>query len=406
VIFRRTKTQSAQVEDILDKMGRVFYDFDLVAKSYNVFSGSYQLPITPDDRGALVVGGWLKIPIRTELLPTGVFLSHLQDVRLLTALKSVLERNVEVYVAPLSPISSIFSESPQKNFDVASNYELWYFVELDELKLHSISRRFNYSDLPHPSALHYTTIPIPFGPTVADKFKYYDLNFLTHSLVCGATNTGKSVFLKQVVAYLADNFPNRSRLILGDFKEGIEFKKFSKRKNCTFYRTPEPLLAEVSDLYEQRLRGLIEPKNCVNAIEYNSIYGYTLDTFLPYTLVVVDEFSAIALSDDKRLMKECMKLVSRTRAAGIYWMIGTQRPSVDVISGSVKANISTRIGFSLSSTTDAETVFDIKEFENVVSIGCVGRAWAKVGDSLFEFQSPYFEFPDQVPSVSGQELII
>lgn len=377
--------QDDYIKKIFDTMGRVFYEFGLVSDKYSVLAGRYQMPIAP--RGtAILVSGWLKVPIKTDLLPSAVHLEDLQDDRLLSALKTALGCNVETRSAPVAPLPSFLWESKGSERYPAS-FDFWYFIELDSERLHGVARFYPFASLPPASSLDYQTLPIPLGFSVGDKFQWFDLGYLTGTLVCGATNTGKSVFLRQVIEYLLTYCSGEVGFILADFKEGVEFGQFMGRDRCFGCTSPVDLCDLVEGMYHHRY-GQIKAAGCYSAIDFNASPDVQR---LPYFLVIVDEFSEFILQGDKSLMQRVQKLVSRTRGAGIYWMIGTQRPSVDIVPGSLKANLGSRISFSLASTVDAEVVFDMSDFKQVVRIGCPGRAWALVGDKILEFQSAFIE---------------
>lgn len=384
-LFRRGNKSQDYVSEIFETMGRVFYEFGLVSDKYSLLAGRYQMPIAP--RGtAILVSGWLKVPIKTDLLPSAVHLEDLQDDRLLSALKTALGRNVETRSAPVAPLPGLLWESKGSE-RYAASFDFWYFVELNSERLHGIARFYPFSSLPAASSLDYQTLPIPLGFSVGDKFQWFDLSYLTGTLVCGATNTGKSVFLRQVIEYLLLNCPSEVGFVLADFKEGVEFGQFSGRDRVLMCTSPFDLCDLVEGMYHHRYE-VIKAAGCYSAVDFNAAHEAER---LPYFLVIVDEFSEFILQGDKALMQRVQKLVSRTRGSGIYWMIGTQRPSVDIVPGSLKANLGSRISFSLASTIDAEVVFDMPDFKQAVRIGCPGRAWALVGDKILEFQASFLE---------------
>lgn len=374
-----------EISEIFETMGKVFYEFGLVSDKFSWLAGRYQMPISPR-KDAILVSGWLKIPIKTDLLPSAVFLQDLQDERLITALKSSLGRNVETRMAPTAPLPGLLWESTASERYPAS-FDFWYFVELNVSRLHGISRLYQFNSLPPPDKLDYKTLPVPLGFSVSDKFEWFDLSYLVGTLVCGATNTGKSVLLRQIINYLSTYLPDRVRFILGDFKEGVEFGQYSSNPLVQLCASPSELVSTVEAIYRYRYDKVIKPAGCYNLIDYNA--SLSPAEWLPYYLVIIDEFSEFVLMGDKELMKQTQKLVSRTRGAGIYWIICTQRPSIDIVPGSLKANLGSRISFSLASTVDAEVVFDLPEFTDVVRIGCPGRGWALVGDKMIEFQSTF-----------------
>ncbi len=384
-LFTKSKIDQ-QIEFIFDKMGQVFYDFGLVSDKFSFLAGRYKLPLKPLD-SALLVGPWLKIEVDMSLLPRGVFLEDLIDERLISALKSALGRNVETRSSmKSSALSSWLEESAPVPLD-ASKVEFWYFVEIDQDTLRGIPRLVDFADLPWPDAIEYSTLPIPLGISAAGTFEYVDLSHMVSMLVCGATRTGKSIFLRQMLTYLAQNFGvDLFRGLLGDFKFGVEFQQFEEYEQYTVMSSPADILKFVREEMTRRFSEIIKPAGCFSILDFNSQADD--EDRLPYVLVVIDEFAAFANLGGKSALKEAIILAAQSAGAGLYWIISTQRPSVDIVPGSLKANLGARVSFSLATTIDAEVVFGTP-LADVVQIGCPGRGWGLVGDRLFEFQSSF-----------------
>ncbi len=367
-------------------MGEVFYDFGLVSDKFSWFAGRYQLPVTPRKQ-ALLVSGWLKVSVNTDLLPDGVFLQDLQDTRLLTALKAVLHRNVECRQAPNRPLPSMLWEK-STNERYPGMFEFWYFIEVDKDYLRMIPRFVPLSAVPSPSP-EGMLLPIPFGGSVADSFHWFDYpQDLVGMLVCGATRSGKSVFVKQILTYLSTRFsPDYFTGYLADFKFGVEFGSYTS-PHFSLFEDVESFLAAVQAENSGRW-GLIRAAGCRNVIEYNSRPG-SAGGRLPFSLVVIDEFAMFKLKGPKGSIDLASALVAQTAGAGLYWLISTQRPSVDIVTGSLKANLGARVSFSQPTKIDYDVVFGEGAMgEHAGPLGCPGRAWAMVGDRFFEFQSPF-----------------
>ncbi len=384
-LFAKSKIDQ-QIDLIFDKMGQIFYDFGLVSDNFSFFAGRYKLPLKPVD-AALLVGPWLKIEVDMSLLPRGVFLEDLTDQRLLSALKSALGRNVEFRSSARSSVlSSWLEQSAPAPLD-ASKTEFWYFVEVDQESLRGIRRLVNFADLPRPGDVEYSTLPIPLGISAAGTFEYVDLSHMVSMLVCGATRTGKSVFLRQMLTYLAQNFDSSVFSgLLGDFKFGVEFQSFEALDQYTVMSSPADILDFVRGEMTRRFSEIIKPAGCFSILDFNSQADE--ESRLPYILVVIDEFAAFANLGGKAVLKDAIILAAQSAGAGLYWIISTQRPSVDIVPGSLKANLGARVSFSLATTIDSEVVFG-SSLPDVVQVGCPGRAWSLVGDRLFEFQSSF-----------------
>lgn len=362
-------------------MGQVFYDFGLVSDKLSWLAGRYQMPISP--RGsAILVSGWLKIPVKTDLLPAGVFLDDLQDQRLLTALRVALSRNVETRMAPTGPLPSVLWETGSSDRYPAM-FEFWYFIELDQNFLRMIPRSVALTPEPPPSML----LPIPFGQSVAGKFMWFDYpTDLIGMLVCGATRTGKSVFVKQVLDFLAARYPpSYFTAYLADFKYGVEFGSFVSPHFFQFYEV-ETFLDAIQKESERRFN-IIKSAGCLNVLQYNEEHPYSK---LPLSLVVIDEFAMFKLKGPKGAIDLASALVAQTAGAGLYWMISTQRPSVDIITGSLKANLGARLSFSQATLVDYSVVFGEGFTMFSGPLGCPGRFGALVQDQIFEAQSPFY----------------
>lgn len=378
---------SAAVEEILEKMGSVFYDFGLVGPKRSLFAGHYQLPLSPGG-DVLSVGPWLKVPIDLVRLPKGVFLEDLRDERLLTALRAATGRNVEFRETESAPVQlSLITESTKKKKfdDPFIPGEFWFFIELDRNTLHGIPRNVDFSRLPVP--VDFRTLPIPFGISQADTFEWFDMSHLVGLLVAGSTRQGKSVWLRQVLRYLSANFPPEYfRAALLDLKFGVEFGRFEGDPHFDIFTSPSDVLGFVSAETARRFQ-LFKAAGRFSILDYND----SVCDPLPYWLIVVDEYAAFARLCNRDEVKQAELMVAQSAGAGLYWVIATQRPSVDIVTGSLKANLGSRMSFSLASTVDAGVVFDRDDFEEVVRIGCPGRAWALVGDRVLEFQSSFIE---------------
>lgn len=380
--FRNKKSSlDAQISAIFSTMGQVFYDFGLVSDKLSWLAGRYQMPISP--RGsAILVSGWLKVPVKTDLLPAGVFLSDLEDPRLLTALRIALSRNVETRMAPAAALPGLLFETSSKERYPAM-FEFWYFIEIDVSYLRMIPR--SVAAIPEPPFS--MLLPVPFGQSVAGKFMWFDYpTDLIGMLVCGATRTGKSVFVKQVLSFLSSRYPpSYFTAYLADFKYGVEFGNFTSPHFLHFDDVQKFL--ETIQFESERRFNIIKLAGCLNVLQYNEAHP---NSKLPLSLVVIDEFAMFKLKGAKNSIDLASALVAQTAGAGLYWMISTQRPSVDIITGSLKANLGARLSFSQATLVDYSVVFGEGFTMFTGPLGCPGRFGALVQDQIFEAQSPYF----------------
>lgn len=246
-------------------------------------------------------------------------------------------------------------------------------------------------------------LPVAIGCTITKKVKVFDLADAPHLLVAGATKQGKSVGLNVLVASLLySKHPSEMKMVFIDPKM-VEFSAYGRmlkhylavlptagdedeeRENAIVKKPKEAektlrsLCVEMDDRYE------LLSKAYVNNIKlYNEKYkdrklnpenGHR---FLPYLVVIIDEYADLAMSGgtgseaknmQKSIMGSIVRLAQKGRAAGIHVVIATQRPSVDVITGLIKANFPARIAFRVSTRVDSNTILDATGAEKLIGRG-------------------------------------
>lgn len=398
--FRNAELDEAR--EILRLMGEVFYDYSLYSDKVS-FAGRYQFPLKLGGR-PFIASGFLKVPIDTSLLPKAVFRQQLEDERLLTALRSATGRNVELAIGDRVVLPSLFGEVPKSGsgrFSLFSRskgpdfapFDLWFIIELDSSRLRGIPRMFPISDLPSPNPSHIISFPV--GSVVSGGVRLVDFpNDIISLLVCGATGQGKSTYLRSVVRYISSYYHN-VHFYLADFKETrVDFKMFSG-SSFTTINTAEDIVLLIEAENSRRAK-LLNASSSLNIFEYNNLSSDPL----PYIFIVIDEMASwvtdlevrYSKSDFNLWFRRLIRLVSVTRSSGIYWVLGTQRASIDIVPGSLKANLVGRFCFSMATATDSEVVFDSKDLaEYAVQVGCKGRGFGLFGDSFVEFQAPFYK---------------
>ncbi len=246
-------------------------------------------------------------------------------------------------------------------------------------------------------------LPIAIGYTITQKVKTFDLTDAPHLLVAGATKQGKSVGLNVIISSLLyAKHPSELKFVFIDPKM-VEFTAYNSL--LKHYLAVLPMAASEED--EKKNAIIKSPKQaeqvlnslCIEMDEryallaqagvndfklYNEKYRdrYLLPTeghkFLPYLVVVIDEYADLIMSgganqDAKKAAKNIeasiIRLAQKGRAAGIHVIIATQRPSVNVITGLIKANFPTRIAFRVLSSTDSRTILDSNGAENLIGKG-------------------------------------
>ena len=209
----------------------------------------------------------------------------------------------------------------------------------------------NYKE--HPLA-------IPFGKSIDGKVISADLNQLPHMLIGGTTGSGKSIFMNSLITTLImRNSPEDLKLILVDPKK-VEYFRFNDMPHLLC-----PILKEVKDtkyVLEQLVEELdkryaaFNEIGCANIEEYNEDYvNYDWLKKKPYIVVVIDEYADL-VDQDRSISAPLVTLAQKARCAGIYLVIGTQRPSTNVVTGVLKANLPTHIAFMMPSLVDSMTI--------------------------------------------------
>ncbi len=217
------------------------------------------------------------------------------------------------------------------------------------------------------------TMTIPVGVNVYGETVTKDLAEMPHLLVAGATGSGKSVMINVIIrSLIAQNSKEKLKLILIDPKR-VELAQFKDSVNLlrpTIYdmdlavQTLEWCVEEMEKRYNK-----LEGKACRDIKEYNRVGGR-----MSRIVVVIDEFADLILAnkskaDSPSAEMAIVRLAQKSRAVGIHLVLGTQRPSVDVVTGLIKANLPTRIAFRTSSRIDSQIILDQAGAEQLTGKG-------------------------------------
>lgn len=236
----------------------------------------------------------------------------------------------------------------------------------------------------------------PLGLDVAGKPVYADLSAMPHLLIGGATGSGKSVFLSSLVAsFLYKFYPEELKFIIID----------PKRVELTLYddipHLVEPVVKEVADVLTvlhkairemERRYDLFAEAGVRNIIGFNQKFP---EERLPYLVIVVDELADIMLTKQKAQIEALLcRLAQLARATGIHLVVATQRPSVDIITGLIKANFPSRIAFAVTSQIDSRVILDTGGAELLVGSG----------DMLFSPLDSPKPIRVQAPYISEKEM--
>ncbi len=214
-------------------------------------------------------------------------------------------------------------------------------------------------------------VPLLLGKNVAGDEVVEDLTKMPHLLVAGASGKGKSVCLSAIInGFLMCRTPEQLRLILVDPKGGTEFKVYGK--------LPHLLVPVVTDVKQvmvalhwaaaemARRQKIIAEAGTSDIREYNATAN---GERMPYIVVVIDELADIMIQSKRDVEPVLSRLMALARATGIHLVLATQRPDVQVISGTIKANIPGRVAFATGSATDSRTILDESGAETLIGDG-------------------------------------
>ncbi len=234
-------------------------------------------------------------------------------------------------------------------------------------------------------------LPVAMGKDAFGEPAVVDLAAMPHMLVAGATGAGKSVFINTLlVSLLVQKSPDQMKLILIDPKQ-LELALYSELPHLILPVVTEPNRAGMSLLWAcqemERRYSILAEMGVRNIDQFNKKVKVSEDSELlkinkyyedsdtpgyelPFIVIIVDEFADLILTKEgKQIENAICRLAAKARAAGIHLVLATQRPSVDVITGLIKANFPTRVSFRVTSMTDSRTILNTGGSEMLLGMG-------------------------------------
>ena len=269
-------------------------------------------------------------------------------------------------IAPIPGKGTIGIEVPNKNSTIVS--------------MHSVisSQKFQQSEM---------ILPIALGKTISNETLVVDLAKMPHLLMAGATGQGKSVGLNAVLtSLLYKKHPAEVKFVLVDPKK-VELTLFNKIERHYLAKLPDSEEAIITDntkvintlnslcIEMDNRYDLLKNAQCRNIVEYNKKFKSRKlnpndgHQFLPYIVLVVDEFADLIMTAGKEVETPIARIAQLARAIGIHLIIATQRPSVNVITGVIKANFPARIAFRVTSKIDSRTILDSSGADQLIGRG-------------------------------------
>jgi S-DNA-T family DNA segregation ATPase FtsK/SpoIIIE len=217
-------------------------------------------------------------------------------------------------------------------------------------------------------------LAVCLGEDVAGKPIFFNIDKMPHLLIAGATGMGKSVCINSIIiSILYKARPDEVKLILVDPKK-VEFNVYKDMPHLYVPVVSDPkkaagVLATAVAEMERRFE-MIEDLNVRDITNYNRIAENDPELMpMPRIVIIIDELADLMMTAPNDVETCICRLAQKARAAGIHLIIGTQRPSVDVITGLIKANIPSRIAFTVASQIDSRTIIDMAGAEKLIGRG-------------------------------------
>ena len=322
------------------KLERVFNDFGMVAKVIEIHVGpavtQYEMEL---QRGTKV----------------NKVLSISREIALELSAKEV---RIE---APIPGKSTVGIEIPNQTIIPVSMREI----------MEDLERNPKYKD---------SKLAAPLGRDIMGNVKCVEINKTPHMLVAGATGSGKSVCINNIIlSVIMRSTPDEVKMVLVDPKK-VEFNAYEGIPHLLMPVVTNPkkasaalqkIVVEMDDRYET-----FKNSGTKNISTYNEYIEKQLKKNpdcglkkMPFILVIIDELADLMLVAAKEVEDSIMRITQLARAAGIHLIVATQRPSTDVITGVVKSNIPTRISFAVSSSIDSRTILDMTGAEKLLGKG-------------------------------------
>ena len=256
-------------------------------------------------------------------------------------------------------------------------------------------------------------LPVIMGKTISNEVYVSDLTKMPHILIAGATGQGKSVGLNVMLASLLyKKHPSQLKFVLVDPKK-VELTLFNKIEKHFLAKLPdseEAIITETKKVVhtlnslciEMDVRyNLLKDAQARNIKEYNTKFEKRKlnpnegHRFLPYIVLVIDELADLMMTAGKEIENPIARLAQLARAIGIHLVVATQRPSVNVITGVIKANFPARLSFRVTSKVDSRTILDIGGAEQLVGMGDM---LLSNGSDLVRLQGPFID-TDEIKNI-------
>jgi len=252
-------------------------------------------------------------------------------------------------------------------------------------------------------------LPVALGKTITNEVFMFDLCKMPHLLVAGATGQGKSVGLNAIItSLLYKKHPAEMKMVLVDPKM-VEFNIYSRIEKHYLAKLPDAekaiitdvskvtqtlnsLTKEMDDRYEllmtASVRTIKEYNEKFKKRRLNPLKGHR---FLPYIVVIIDEFGDLIMTAGKEIEMPIARIAQKARAVGIHMIIATQRPTTNIITGTIKANFPARMAFRVTSQIDSRTILDMSGANQLIGRGDM---LFSQGSDLIRIQCAFVDTPE------------
>lgn len=252
-------------------------------------------------------------------------------------------------------------------------------------------------------------LPVALGKTITNEVFIFDLAKMPHLLVAGATGQGKSVGLNAIItSLLYKRHPSELKMVLIDPKM-VEFNIYSTIERHYLAKLPDldkaiitdvsnvtqtlnSLTKEMDDRYELLMRAKVRTiKEYNEKFKKRRLNPNNGHRFLPYIVVVIDEFGDLIMTAGKEIEMPIARIAQKARAVGMHMVIATQRPTTNIITGTIKANFPARMAFRVTSQIDSRTILDTSGANQLIGRGDM---LFSQGNNLIRIQCAFVDTPE------------
>ena len=286
----------------------------------------------------------------------------LEDIDMIPVYVKEGSNTIKIKLKPMNHVKKSFNLSRQLKY-VTANEETRIYPEGDKIviEIPNKGETVRFGDFMYDTKYRseYSKTIVPIGQNIEGENIYGDIKKMPHMLVAGATGSGKSVFVNGIItSLLMKNTPYDLKMILIDPKM-VEFKQYDKLHYVKYITDIDKAISTLSKLCEEmdKRYAIMAKAGCRDLDTYNK---ENPDVRMPRIVLVIDEMADMMVNKKfgKQVETNIIRIAQKARAAGIHMILATQRPSKEVVTGLIKANIPCRVCLSVMSRTESMVVLD------------------------------------------------